>query len=357
MNNIEDYSNNDLLNLFYTHGECGRIVRRTCRLFNERYPDLPAITPGKFARIKARFLATGSVKATRNHGKPVTDNEDNEVNVLAYFEAYPRSSIPAAALDLDISRASVHRILRKHKLHPFSEITVHGLRLGDDARRVNFCEFMCTKITENPRFLYNIMWTDESKFSRQGIINRRNNHYWAQDNPHVTRENHHQDHFSFNVFYLIIDNNVAYHVYDENLNGVRYLEILRGFVNDYLNALLPRDRISCWYQLDGAPAHSTIAVHQQLTLMFEDRWIGPRGPWNWPPRSPDLTPMDFYLWGRIKELVYSRPVQTRNELLNRVHDAFTNLSPDELRRAVSQGVYDRVIQCLGQNGGHIEQLF
>ena len=39
------------------------------------------------------------------------------------------------------------------------------------------------------------------------------------------------------------------------------------------------------------------------------RWIG-RGGVNdtnipWPPRSPDLTPMDFILWGYIKKLAYS----------------------------------------------------
>lgn len=356
MENIEEYSNNDLLNLFYTHGECQRNVRRTCRLFNERYPDLPAMTPGKFARIEARFLVTGSVRATRNHRKPVIDSEANEVNVLAYFQAYPRSSIPAAALELGISRTSIHRILKKHRMHPFREITVQGLRLGDEARRVAFCEFMFTKMTEDPRFLYKIIWTDESKFSRQGIINRQNIHYWAQDNPHVLRENNHQDRFSFNVFCLVMDNSVAYQVYDESLNGARYLEILRVFVSDFLNTLPPGERANSWYQLDGAPAHSTLAVHQQLTLMFEDRWIGPQGPWNWPPRSPDLTPLDFYLWGRIKEQVYSTPVLTREELLNRVHDAFTNITPDELRRSVSRGVHDRVIKCLNQNGGHIEQL-
>lgn len=356
MENIESYSNNDLLNLFYTHGECGRVVRRTCRLFNERYPHLPRMTPGKFTRFEARFIATGNVTPTRSHLKPIINNEDNEVNVLAYFQINRRSSTRAAELDLGISRASIHRILRKHKMHPFSEIIVHGFRLGDEIKRVEFCEFMCIKMTEDPMFLQNIIWTDESKFSRQGIINRRNNHYWAQNNPYLTREHNHQDHFSFNVFCLIMDNRVAYQVYDENLNGARYLEILRGFVRNFLNALPPCDRPNIWYQLDGAPAHSTTAVYHELTTLFEDRWIGRQGPWKWPPRSPDLTPLDFYLWGRVKELVYSRPVQTREELLNRVHHAFTNLNPDELRRSVSQGVHDRVIQCLNQNGGHIEQL-
>ncbi|PSN47052.1 hypothetical protein C0J52_09366 [Blattella germanica] len=33
-------------------------------------------------------------------------------------------------------------------------------------------------------------------------------------------------------------------------------------------------------------------------------WIGQRGPIEFRPRSPDLTPMDFYLWGTVKDQVY-----------------------------------------------------
>ena len=35
-----------------------------------------------------------------------------------------------------------------------------------------------------------------------------------------------------------------------------------------------------------------------------DRWIGRGGPTVWPPRSPDLTPMDYFLLGHIKALIY-----------------------------------------------------
>ncbi|KOC60424.1 hypothetical protein WH47_08494, partial [Habropoda laboriosa] len=31
---------------------------------------------------------------------------------------------------------------------------------------------------------------------------------------------------------------------------------------------------------------------------------------NWPPRSRDLTPLDFFLWGYVKSLVYSNKPQT-----------------------------------------------
>lgn len=52
----------------------------------------------------------------------------------------------------------------------------------------------------------------------------------------------------------------------------------------------------------------------------------------WTPRSPDLRPFDFYLCGRINELVYSTHESTRVELLNHVNHAFTDLSLDEIRK-------------------------
>ena len=36
--------------------------------------------------------------------------------------------------------------------------------------------------------------------------------------------------------------------------------------------------------------------------------IGRGEPIPWPPRSPDLNPLDFYLWGHLKALVYATPV-------------------------------------------------
>ena len=36
-----------------------------------------------------------------------------------------------------------------------------------------------------------------------------------------------------------------------------------------------------------------------------DEWIGRRGRVEWPPHSPDLTPMDFSVWDILKNAVYS----------------------------------------------------
>lgn len=44
-------------------------------------------------------------------------------------------------------------------------------------------------------------------------------------------------------------------------------------------------------------------------------WIGRRGPIEWPPKSPDITPMDFsYVWEHLKEVEYSRKHNSLKEV-------------------------------------------
>jgi len=47
------------------------------------------------------------------------------------------------------------------------------------------------------------------------------------------------------------------------------------------------------FQQDGAPPHGSSHVHPFLDATFPNRWIGTDGPKPWPPRSPDITPLDF----------------------------------------------------------------
>ncbi|KAJ4440129.1 hypothetical protein ANN_08267 [Periplaneta americana] len=50
---------------------------------------------------------------------------------------------------------------------------------------------------------------------------------------------------------------------------------------------------------DGAPPHFGRHVRNHLNATFPDRWIGRGGPVTWPPRSPDLTALDSFLWGDV----------------------------------------------------------
>jgi hypothetical protein len=76
------------------------------------------------------------------------------------------------------------------------------------------------------------------------------------------------------------------------------------------------------FQQDGAPPHFHKEVKNILNRKFPEKWIGRGGPITWPPSSPDLIPLDSFLWGYIKDVVYVPPLATiLPELAGRIRDA------------------------------------
>ncbi|GBL81016.1 hypothetical protein AVEN_83102-1 [Araneus ventricosus] len=73
----------------------------------------------------------------------------------------------------------------------------------------------------------------------------------------------------------------------------------------------------------------------------------------WPPRSPDLNPLTFFLWGYIKQRVYATPPPTLQELRNRITDACASVSPAMLYN-VQREVQSRVQMCIVAEGQHFE---
>ena len=63
------------------------------------------------------------------------------------------------------------------------------------------------------------------------------------------------------------------------------------------------------YQQDGAPPHFALPVREYLNRTFPNRWIGRRSPRLWAARSPNLTPMDCFLRGFVKDKVYRTKVR------------------------------------------------
>nr|CAI5847363.1 unnamed protein product [Callosobruchus analis] len=58
--------------------------------------------------------------------------------------------------------------------------------------------------------------------------------------------------------------------------------------------------------LQGKGHVKVMDVRAYLDQNLSGQWIGRRGPIEFPPRSPDLTPLDFFLWGTVKDEVYKR---------------------------------------------------
>jgi len=96
-------------------------------------------------------------------------------------------------------------------------------------------------------------------------------------------------------------------------------------------------------------------IRQYLNHNFPNRWIGHGGAQNWPPRSPDLNPLDYHVWGYMKTMVYAHKVNTR-ELLQRILSAARSINNAAVLHKFTSSLFTRVRKFIQADGGHFEQL-
>ncbi|KAJ4434255.1 hypothetical protein ANN_22805 [Periplaneta americana] len=150
-------------------------------------------------------------------------------------------------------------------------------------------------------------------------------------------------------------NQTVRHVFKSNrLTGQVYTNVLENTIPHVLEDT-PLINQHIHFLHDGAPAHFSRTARRYLDRRFPDRWIGRGGPIAWPPCSSDLNPLDFYLWGHLKSLVYSSPVPDLESLRNGIVAC-----SEDIRN--TPGVWDRVRRsmrhrcevCIQAGGGHFE---
>ncbi|XP_050310948.1 uncharacterized protein LOC126746652 [Anthonomus grandis grandis] len=202
------YSNEEYADIIMIYGEARGVARAAQRLYHERFPGRRL--PGRrvFPDTYRRLRETESVTLREPRGHVVRHNVKVDERILALFEEEDTRSIRDVAAQLNISIWKVWKVLRQNEKYPFHVTPVQGLEGGDFDRRVHFCRFLLHTDVENPDFLKRILWTDESKFTREGILNLYNLHHWApkQENPHAKRQNSFQYRFSVNVWAGVIGN-------------------------------------------------------------------------------------------------------------------------------------------------------
>jgi hypothetical protein len=117
------------------------------------------------------------------------------------------------------------------------------------------------------------------------------------------------------------------------MTGHNYLNLQHGLPEQ--EAVPLATQIAMYFQHDRAPSHYTQLVMQHLNDTLPNRWTGSGSTTNWPPRSPDLTPLDFCLWGWMNKKVYRRKADTKDKLLDHIMDVIAHIKEhqDALRRA------------------------
>jgi hypothetical protein len=110
------------------------------------------------------------------------------------------------------------------------------------------------------------------------------------------------------------------------------------------------------WQKDAMVGHIFSALSDSTRIRrFGAQWVRCGVAVNWPAQSPDLNPLEFWLWGHLKALEYSARINDLEVLLERVENAC-----QEIR--VEPGIFDRArisvrrraASCVDMHGNHIE---
>lgn len=355
------YSDTDkilLVELFIENQKC---FRATIRKFatikglksKSQYPAESTVRA-----IVKKFYETGNVAEKARSGRPSCSGE----TVDKVREAHENgcSSLNAIHMETNIPKSTCRKIMRSNLgLYPYKVQIGQSLSEEQKKSRLKFCAEFLRHDFADDCFVKNILWSDEACFGVNGHVNRQNFRFWGKEKPAVAVE---ISKFSpkITVFAAVSSSFLlGPYFFEENqlpttVNGVRYLQMLENFLIPELKKR--RKLTSTRFQQDGATAHITKPVKEFLTAHFGNRIISRMFNFEWPANSPDLSPLDYWLWGHIKTLVYAngRP-QSMADLKNRIQEAFSSVTKEECFNAVND-IIVRLEICQELKGDHFEQF-
>ncbi|XP_034254123.1 uncharacterized protein LOC117652963 [Thrips palmi] len=354
------FTNNERMDILTVYRESGNRIAPAQRLYRQRYPGRIVPSAGVFRRVEVNLQVHGQFVAPRAVHRPVGGDPALHAIVRQHIDQNPHAGQRGIGRAVGISHRTAGRILKTLHLHPFKVHLNQELHGNDFANRIEFCHWMQGRLAVRPDFQEEILWTDESCFTSEGEVNRHNCHFYAVENPHWVRPDHVQGGWSINCWAGILGRRLIgpYFFDGPPLNGPRYLQFLQQSLVGLLHeAEVPLNAVANhWLMQDGAPPHWARAVRAHLNEVYPDRWIGRGGPVAWPARSPDLTPLDFFLWGYVKARVYDTRPENRDELKARIEAVFATVDEDMLGRVHQCGMR-RYAQCIERGGQTFEHIF
>ena len=111
------------------------------------------------------------------------------------------------------------------------------------------------------------------------------------------------------------------------MNAAAYIEVLEAVVKPWIDSV--RGERPYVFQQDSAPSHKAMTTQDWMSENLHDH-ITPN---MWPPSSPDLNPLDYYVWGVVERETNKHPHITPDSLRAAITRVMTHMDEDHLIRA------------------------
>lgn len=322
--------------------------------FREHFPDF-AVLEQDFYKCLAHsvsvFRETGSVTHKKGAGRPTIRTEELIADVRDRMEHDSTKSLKRLSQEIGASYGTCRTILKKDlNMYPYKMQSFQALLQTDHPRRLAYCQWFNNLM--NNDLLNLTFFSDEAWFHLSGYVNSQNMRMWSTDNPHFFVESplHTQ---KIGVWVAVSRRRIIGPIfYNFTVNAERYRN---NILNEFVEQLDEDELQNGYFQQDGATAHTTRETIDFLREFFDDRLISLHTQVEFPPRSPDLTIMDYFVFPYLKNRIFRTPVLNLQELQERITQECANITPEMLQNAFDS-MTRRVNLCIEQGGGHFQQL-
>ncbi|GFX08423.1 histone-lysine N-methyltransferase SETMAR [Trichonephila clavipes] len=200
--------------------------------------------------------------------------------------------------------------------------------------RISKAAMICNVLYLSRQNIFASVTVDEAHFWLNGYVNKQNCRIWSEANPQVYVETPlHPE--KLTVWCALWAGGIIGPYFFKNDEGHNVTEL--------------------WFQQDGATCHTARATIDLLKDTFGDRLSSRFGPVNLPPRSCDLTPLDYFLWGYVKSLVYADKPQTLDHLEDNIRRVIADIRPQMLEKLIENWT-SRLDYIRASRGSHMPEI-
>lgn len=317
------------------------------RAFKKNYNTKQVPSNGSIQDIINTFEKTGAVGRIPPKPKKISEKRLEAIEpVQNLISSFPSLSVRKMASAVGVSTKIVITILNDDlHLKPYKLQEWHRLETHDYEKRMDFARWC---IEMGPYFKNWLICSDEAYFYLTLPLNHQNNREWLEFRPMEGIETPLNDEKILIWCGMSEERIYGPYYFETSVNQHNYLELLKWFYDKHRKV---KDYKNYYFQQDGATPHTANMVQQWLTSKFNDKFIAKQ---KWPPRSPDLNPCDYFLWGYLKGRVYNPLPKTLNDLKVNIEREIKNINKEMLKK-VFVNFEKRCKLIISAEGGHIEE--
>lgn len=282
-------------------------------------------------------------KLSQKRGRPKTILQEEVDGIIGATEAHCQTTLHELSNDFSHAKSTVRKILNDDQIFHFQKTPECLLDNDHKQMRFNFCNRFSQIPYQN---MPCIIFTDESSVcinpGRMGVWRHRGFH--PEESTFQTTQK---------MLTLMVWGAIGPKGYrtplikmNGNINAEKYVRTLAvsGTIK-FIQEQFGRSYI--WMQ-DNAPSHVARLTKETL-LNFVPQVL------DWPPRSPDLNPIE-HLWDYLKDRLGNDVFQTEDELFHRLFTEWQNI-PNDIVHDCYSSFLARCIVCSRHNGSSLNTLW